>query len=107
MLLTGRRIAHQAKRNVSRNDRVSSKASSVRADRMSIYPLIYSSLTFPAPVCYDCAAPMPTVTTIFHLGTPEVVRIVSYKCEKCGLTLGRPRPRDRRKHVVRHGLIVI
>jgi hypothetical protein len=43
---------------------------------------------------------MPTVTTIFHLGTPDVVRIVSYKCEKCGLTLGRPRPRDRRKHVV-------
>ena len=67
---------------------------------MSIHPLSYSSLTFPAPVCHDCAVPMLTVTTIFHHGTPNVVRIISYQCEKCGLTLGTPRPRDRRKHVV-------
>ena len=67
---------------------------------MSIHPLSYSSLTFPAPVCHDCAVPMLTVTTIFHHGTPYVARIVSYQCEKCGLTLGKPRPRDSRKHAV-------
>ena len=62
---------------------------------MSIHPLSYSSLTFPAPVCHDCAVPMLTVTTMFHHGTPYVARIVSYH-----LTLGKPRPRDSRKHAV-------
>ena len=67
---------------------------------MSIHPLSYSSLTFPGPGCHDCAVPMLTVTTIFHYGTPHMVRIVSYQWEKCDLTLGKPRLRDSRKHVV-------
>ena len=67
---------------------------------MSIDPLSYSVLKFPPPVCHDCGVPMVTVTTIFHHATPNVVKIVSYQCQKCGITLGDPRPRGNRKHVV-------
>jgi hypothetical protein len=49
------------------------------------------ALKFPAPVCDECGIPMITVTTIFDPGTPQSAKIVSYKCQKCGCTLGEPR----------------
>ena len=68
---------------------------------MSIDPLTYFVLKFPAPVCHDCSLPMVTVTTIFHHATPDVMKVDSYQCQKCGCTLGAPGPRGGRNHVHR------
>jgi hypothetical protein len=71
---------------------------------MSIDPLSYIALKFPAPVCHNCAVPMLTVTTIFRHATPDVMKVVSYQCQKCGCALGEPRPRGGRNHVDRSPL---
>jgi hypothetical protein len=65
---------------------------------MSINPLSYVALKFPAPVCHDCGLPMVTVTTIFHHATPDVMKVVSYRCQNCGCRLGAPRLRGGGNH---------
>jgi hypothetical protein len=71
---------------------------------MSLDPLSYIALKFPAPVCYDCGVPMVTVTTVFHHGTPDVMKVVCYQCQKRGGTLGAPRLRGARNSVPRSPL---
>ena len=47
---------------------------------MSIDPLSYFALKFPAPVCHDCGRSMVAVTTIFNHATPDVMKIVARRC---------------------------
>jgi ribosomal protein S27E len=68
---------------------------------MSIDPLSYVALKFAAPVAPTAASQWFTVTTIFHHATPDVTKVVSYRCQNCGRTLGAPHPRGGRNHVHR------
>ena len=68
---------------------------------MSLDPLSYFALRFPAPVCCDCGVPMVTVTTVFDHGTADAKKVVSYQCQKCGGTLGASRLPDGRNRVSR------
>ena len=67
---------------------------------MTIDLLTYIALKFPAPVCDACGVPMVTVTMVFHDATPEAKKVISYRCQKCGCTLGEPRRRASREPVV-------
>ena len=63
-------------------------------------PIKYTAIKFPAPVCDECSIPMVTVTSIFRHATPDVVKIVSYQCQKCGSALGWPRHRRGRQVIL-------
>ena len=67
---------------------------------MSVDPLTYIALKFPAPVCNACGIPMVTVTMVFDHATPEAKKVISYHCQKCGSTLGEPLRRAGREPVV-------
>jgi hypothetical protein len=55
-------------------------------------------------LCCDCGVPMVTVTTVFHHGTADAKKVVSYQCQKCGGTLGASRLPDGRNRVSRSPL---
>ena len=44
---------------------------------MSVDPLTYIALKFPAPVCNACGIPMVTVTMVFDHATPEAKKVTS------------------------------
>jgi hypothetical protein len=63
--------------------------------RMSAHsPVTYIALKYPAPLCDHCGIPMLTVTTILNHRTPQATKAISYQCQTCKLTLGKP------KHVI-------
>jgi hypothetical protein len=55
-----------------------------------------AKLTGKLAVLENCASPVVVVRERYD-GSVVSSICHSYQCEKCGLTLGRPRPRDRRK----------
>jgi hypothetical protein len=67
---------------------------------MSADPIKCTTIKFSWPVCYDCCIPTATVTAIFRHATPDVVKIDSYECQKCGRTLSWPRQRSGRNQFV-------
>lgn len=52
-----------------------------------------ASLKYPAPICDDCGCVMATVATVLHPSAPHSVTFTSYRCQRCGCTLGAPRLR--------------
>jgi RNase P subunit RPR2 len=53
------------------------------AERMSIRPITYMAVNYPAPVCHRCGLAMLTVTTVHPRTKSEPLKVVSYHCQKC------------------------
>jgi RNase P subunit RPR2 len=52
-------------------------------------PITHLAIKFPAPICEGCDQVMLTVTEVYSRRHSESLKLVSYKCQRCGSTLGK------------------
>jgi hypothetical protein len=61
-------------------------------------PITYMAIKYPAPICERCGQLMLTVTTVHHRKKSKPLKVISYRCQRCGCTLGDGRRSDIRTH---------
>jgi hypothetical protein len=54
-------------------------------------PVTFLAIQYPAPICERCGQIMLTVTTVHKRLKSEPLKVISYRCQRCGYTLGDPR----------------
>jgi RNase P subunit RPR2 len=68
---------------------------------MAAEPITYMAIKYPAPICERCGQTMLTITTVHRRLTTEPLEVISYRCQRCGWTLGDPRLSGIREHAKR------
>jgi hypothetical protein len=56
-------------------------------------PITHLAIKFPAAICEGCDQVMLTVTEVYSRRLGEPLKLVSYKCQRCGSTFGKLRER--------------
>jgi hypothetical protein len=55
---------------------------------MAAQPITYLAIKYPAPICERCGLAMLTVTTVHHRLKSDPLKVICYRCQRCGGTLG-------------------
>jgi RNase P subunit RPR2 len=58
----------------------------------------YLAIQYPAPICERCGQIMLTITTVHKRKKSELLKVISYRCQGCGGTLGDPHRSGIREH---------
>jgi RNase P subunit RPR2 len=58
--------------------------------------ITHTAFRYPAPICGGCDQPMLTITEVRNRRNGEPLKLITYRCAKCGSKVGKiqGRPKD-------------